>query len=192
MRTALIYGSVRHQRKGIRAAKNLSHALEERGHECSFIDPLEEQYQLPLLDRMYKEYEAGEAPENMERIAGILDAADGFIVVTAEYNHSVPPALKNLLDHFQGEYQNKPSGIACYSAGGFGGVRASVHLRVILAELGTPSIPSILPLPKVQENFEADGTALDERHGKRSERFLEEYEWYLRAMKREREKGSSS
>jgi NAD(P)H-dependent FMN reductase len=164
--------------------------LEGRGHHVTLIDPLEETYQLPLLNKMYKEYGEGDAPENMERIAGILDDADGFVVVSGEYTHSVPPALKNLLDHFQKEYLFKPSAIAAYSAGSFGGVRSAVHLRVILAELGTPSISSILPVPKVQETLKEDGTAFDGRHDERMDRFLEEYEWYAKALKEGRAQGT--
>lgn len=190
MRTALIYGSVRQNRQGIRAARNLHKVLEERGHELSFIDPLEEAYQLPLLDRMYKEYEEGEAPENMERIGRILEGAEGFVIVTGEYNHSIPPALKNLLDHYQKVYPFKPSAIASYSAGSFGGVRAAVHLRVILGELGTPSISSILPYPQVQKNFDEEGNPSDDRHRERVDRFLAEYEWYLQALREARKQGT--
>jgi NAD(P)H-dependent FMN reductase len=53
----------------------------------------------------------------MQRVAELLSAADGFVVVSGEYNHSIPAALKNLLDHFQSEYHYKPSGIVTYSAG---------------------------------------------------------------------------
>lgn len=190
MKTALIYGSTRQHREGIRAARSLERALTERGHDVTLIDPLEEAYQLPALDRMYKEYGEGDASENMERIAKLLDEADGFVVVTGEYNHSVPPSLKNLLDHFQKEYQFKPSAIVSYSAGSFGGVRSAVHLRVILAELGSPSISSILPVPKVQETLEEDGSAFDGRHDERTARFLDEYEWYVRALKKERQEGT--
>jgi NAD(P)H-dependent FMN reductase len=62
----------------------------------------------------------------MARIAEILKAADGFVIVSAEYNHSIPAALKNILDYFQSEYLYKPSAIVTYSAGPFGGVRASI------------------------------------------------------------------
>ena len=93
----------------------------------------------------------------------ILTKADAFVIVSAEYNHGEPAALKNLLDHFQSEYLYKPSGIVTYSAGPFGGVRALVTLRAILAELGTPSIPSAFPISHVGDAFDADGIANDGR-----------------------------
>ena len=74
----------------------------------------------------------GCAPRDGVDRATTLDSADGFVVVTAEYNHSVPAALKNLLDHFQSEYLYKPSAIVTYSAGPFGGVRSLVNMRGIL------------------------------------------------------------
>ncbi len=188
MTTAIVYGSVRNDREGIRAAKFMQAQLTERGHRIHFIDPVEAP--LPLLDKMYKEFQPGTAPATMELTAKKLAEADGFIVVTGEYNHSVPPALKNLLDHFQKEYFFKPSGIVSYSAGRFGGVRAAVHLRVILAELGTPSIPIILPVPKVGQAFDTDGKTQDEFLKKSSLRFLNEYEWYLKAMKTQRQNGT--
>lgn len=116
----VILGSVRRDRMGIRAAHLVMDGLAARGHEPVLVDALE--LQLPLLDRMYKEYALGEAPEMLEQIAALYRRADGFIVVSGEYNHGIPPALKNLLDHFLEEYFWRPSGIVCYSAGAFGGV----------------------------------------------------------------------
>ena len=187
---AVIYGSARNARQGIKAARFVVRKLEERGHDVTLVDS--QDYDLPLLDRMYKEYESGTAPENMQAIADILGAADAFVIVSAEYNHSIPAALKNLLDHFQSEYLYKPSGIVTYSAGPFGGVRALINLRAILAELGTPSIPSAFPISQVQNAFEADGTALDAAYDKRIVRFLDELEWYANALRREREHGGCS
>src|SRR3954470_5506994 len=100
---------------------------------------------------MYKEYEPGHAPEALERLAGIIRPADGYLIVSGEYNHSIPPALSNLLDHFLEEYFFKPSAIVCYPVGSFGGVRAAMQLRAMLGELGMPSVPSLLPFPKAQE-----------------------------------------
>ena len=187
---AVIYGSARSARQGINAARFIVRKLEERSHDATLIDSQE--YNLPLLDRMYKEYESGTAPENMQALANILAAADGFIIVSAEYNHSIPAALKNLLDHFQSEYLYKPSGIVTYSAGPFGGVRALINLRAILAELGTPSIPSAFPISQVQNAFDADGTPLDAAYDKRIVKFLDEFEWYANALRREREQGVCS
>jgi len=185
---AVIYGSVRSQRQGIKAARFMVNKLTERGHRTTLLDPLE--YKLPFLDKMHKEYEAGTAPEPLETIARILNDADGFLIVSGEYNHAVPPALKNMLDHFQREYFFKPSALVTYSAGPFGGVRSVVHLRDIMAELGAPSISSSFPISTVQEAFDDEGHALDAAYDRRVERFLDEVEWYIRAFKHEREQGT--
>ncbi len=187
MKIAVIYGSNRTERQGIKAARFILNKLKERGLDTEFVDSMV--FKLPLLDKMHKEYPVGEAPEMMEKLHVILKDADGFVIVSGEYNHSVPPALKNLLDHFQSEYFFKPSAIVSYSAGAFGGLRAAVHLRALLAELGMPSIPSIFPVPAVQDSFDDDGKALDENFNKWVVRFIDEFQWYLSAFRSQREKG---
>jgi len=188
MSISLIYGSVRSERQGIKAARYLERKLQDRDIQVNFIDPLE--FSLPLLDKMYKEYEPGSAPELMEKLAGILKSSEGFLIVTGEYNHSIPPALKNLLDHFQSEYYFKPSAIASYSSGSFGGVRAAVHLRVITGELGMPAISSILPFPKIGEIFDDNLVPVNRRVESSTARFLDEFIWYLQAFKNQRTEGT--
>src|SRR5215471_5861058 len=151
----VLIGSVRCDRQGIKAARFVERSLRDRGHEVTVVDPVD--LQLPLLDRMYKEYEKGKAPAVLERLAGLYRGADAFIVVSGEYNHSIPPALSNLLDYFLEEYFFRPSAIVCYSAGSFGGVRAAMQLRAMLCELGMPSISSLFPIPKIQSALDADG-----------------------------------
>ena len=184
---AILYGSVREARAGIRLVRFLDAALRRRGHETSIVDPAEQR--LPLLDRMYKEYERGSAPAVMERLAELYRRADGFAIVSGEYNHGIPPALKNLLDHFLEEYFFRPSAIVCYSAGQFGGVRAAMQLRMTLAELGMPSIPSLLPVPRVQDAFTPEGEPTDSHFEGRAERFFREFEWYAEALRRARAEG---
>jgi NAD(P)H-dependent FMN reductase len=138
---------------------------------------------------MYKEYPKGETPETLERLAQQIRGADAFIIVSGAYNHSIPPALSNLLDHFLEEYFWRPSAIVCYSAGAFGGVRAAMQLRAMLCELGTPSIPSLLPVPRVQDAFDDEGRPHDEQWHKRAGRFLDEMEWYANALKAARASG---
>ena len=183
--TAVIYGSARLSRQGIKAARFVARKLEERGHAVTLVDSIESE--LPFLDLMYKEYEDSQAPAPMESIANTLRSADGFVIVSAEYNHSIPAALKNLLDYYQSEYLYKPSAIVTYSAGPFGGVRSLVNLRGILAELGTPSIPSAFPIPFIRKAFDNDGISSDEAYDRRIVKFLDEYEWYARALRRARD-----
>ena len=183
----VILGTVRSERVGPRVARYLVRMLEARGHRPTLIDP--EEYPLPLLDKMYKEYPPGGAPPVLERLAQVIKPADAYLIVSGEYNHSIPPALSNLLDHFLEEYFFKPSAIACYSPGAFGGVRAAMQLRAMLAEMGMSSIPSILPFPKVHEALDADGRPSSERTDKSAGRFLAELEWYANALKAARAQG---
>ncbi len=185
---ALVYGSVRTERQGIKAARFLYNMLTKRGHNVTLLDPME--LKLPMLDYMYKEYESGKAPENMEKTGNALQDADAFVVVTGEYNHSIPPALKNLLDHYQKEYLFKPSAIASYSAGSFGGVRAAIQLRIILGELGTPAISSMLTFPVVQELFDEKGYVQNKKIIPRTERFIDELEFYAIALKKQKNEGT--
>ena len=180
----VILGSVRTERQGIKAARYITRQLESRGHEAVLVDPIEKR--LPLLDRMYKEYKNGSAPAVLQELAELYRRADGFMIVTAEYNQSVPPALKNLLDHFLEEYFWRPSAIMSYSAGRFGGVRAAVALRTILGELGMPSVPSILAIPSIGKALSDDGTAGEAWIDKAAERFLAEFTWYAEALRDKR------
>ena len=187
LNTVVLYGSARRERKGIRVARFLVAQLAKRGHDVTLVDS--EEHEHPMLDLMYKEYDEGKAPAVMETVAGYLREADGFVVVSGEYNHSIPAALKNLLDHYQKEYLGKPSAIVTYSAGPFGGVRNLVNLRGILAELGTAAIPSTLPVSRVGKSFDEEGHALESGYEDRVGSFLDEYEWYACALQAAREKG---
>jgi NAD(P)H-dependent FMN reductase len=185
LRLLVVYGSVRTARQGIRAARFVVSECRARGHAATLVDPLE--HPLPLLDRMYKEYPKGTAPEVLERLAALIIPADAVVVVSGEYNHSIPPALTNLLDHFLEEWFWKPSAIVCYSAGAFGGVRAAMQLRMLLGELGMASIPSIFPVPRVQDAFDDDGTPRDAKTHDRVQKFLDELDWYAWALRTARE-----
>ena len=183
---AVIVGSVRQNRQGIKVARWMEEKLKERGHIVYFIDPLG--LDLPLLDKMYKEI-LNPSPKLIELKNQIVEA-DGYMPVTPEYNHSTSAAMKNTLDYFLEEYYFKPSAIVSYSVGGFGGVNAVQSLRLIFAELGAPSISSSFSISKVQEVFDGNGDLRDQGYGKRVIRFIEEFEWYIEAFKNQRAKGT--
>lgn len=182
----VIAGSVRSERHGIKVARWVVSKLEEKGHHVSLVDPLE--LDLPLLDKMYKEMIS--PSEKLQKLQKIIKEADGYIPITPEYNHSISSALKNTLDYFLEEYFFKPSAIISYSMGPFGGIVAGNHLRQILAEMGASAIPSQLPISKVHEVFDADGKLLDNNYEKRFSKFLDEFEWYVSALSKQRELGT--
>jgi len=196
MVVAVLLGSVRTDRMGDRAAKWAIAELEKRGHEAVLVDPVE--LKLPLLDRMWKEIKKDspakdeKLKEKLASLAKLYERADGFCVVSGEYNHSIPPGMTNLLDYFLEEYFFRPSAIVCYSSTPFGGVRAAMQLRALLPEVGMPTIPSLQAIPSIQSSLSADGVALTQELAEKSGKFFDEFEWYMRAMKVERAKGVPS
>lgn len=184
MNIAVIYGSTRTARRGIRLANFVVEKLKEKGHEVDLIDLMVNNF--PFLDKMYSEYE-NDAPAVLEKVHKIFDKADSFVIVTAEYNHSVPPALKNIIDHYSSEFEKKVSAIVSYSKGPFAGMRAAVAWRAILSEIGTVSIPTIFGVSNIEESFDKDGKAIEEAYNRRIDRFLKELEWYSEALKEKRE-----
>ena len=184
---ALIVGSVRHDRQGIKVARWIEEKLKGRNHTVYFIDPIE--INLPLLDRMYKEMT--NPSERLIDLHEKIKSAEGYMPVTPEYNHSTSAPMKNTLDYFLEEYYFKPSAIVSYSPGGFGGINAAQQMRLIFAELGAPSIPSSFPISRVHEVFDENAKLIDERYEMRVKRFLDEFEWFMEALKNQREtKGS--
>ena len=187
LKIVVIFGSVRKSRQGIKAAYFIVNSLKKRKHDVVLVDPLE--YKLPLLEKTYGEYKKGKAGKNLEKLASLYKSAEAFVIVTAEYNHLPPPALTNLLDYFLKEYFFRPSAIVSYSMGEFGGARAAVHLRDMLSELGMPSIPSSFSISKIQNALDEQGKPLDKKLNKNLKKFLDELEWYAKALKVARKKG---
>lgn len=193
MVVAVLLGSVRSERLGDRAAKWVIAQLRARGHEAALVDAAA--LELPLLDKMWKEIKKNPPAKDaklhakLAPLAELYARVDGFCIVSAEYNHSVPPGLTNLIDYFLEEYFWRPSAIVCYSAASFGGVRAAMQLRALLAEVGMPPIPSILAIPSIASALSKNGVALTQELAEGSGKFFDEFEWYMRSMKAERAKG---
>lgn len=189
LKISIIYGSTRDGRLGIRFAKYLKNEFINRNIEAVLIDPLENN--LETLTKRYSDYDSNSAPNSLENIHQELESSDAFVIVSAEYNHFMPPALVNLLNHFYAEYQRKPSAVATYSVSPFGGVRVSSPLRSFLAQLGMPPISSMIHAPFVNKNFNNEGERISEDKDERQKEFIkfaEEIEWYANALKTARNK----
>ncbi|MBE9210255.1 NAD(P)H-dependent oxidoreductase [Nostoc sp. LEGE 06077] len=188
-KTLVFYGSYRSDRQGIKAARFIIDQLQQRNHEVIFVDAKE--YDFGILDRMYKEYDQGQAPAKMAELAEHIRTADGFVVITGEYNHSIQPGLSNLMDHYLEEYFFRPAGIVSYSAGGFGGVRAAIQLRSFLGEMGMVTISTMFAISKIGDSLDESGTPREASLTKRVGQFLKELEWYEEALQNQRkEKGT--
>ena len=113
--------------------------------------------------------------------------ADGLVIVSPEYNHGYPGALKSVLDLLLKEYIHKAVAVVGVSAGPFGGTRVIESLVPVVRELGLAVTFADLNFPKVQEKFDQNGVLLDSAYEKRVKDFLDELVWMSRALKWGRE-----
>ena len=185
----VFYGSYRSDRAGIRLAQYAVAQLAARGHSVELIDA--KAVGLPILDRMFKEYPAGQAPVAMAELAAKIRAADGFVFVTGEYNWGMQPGLKNLTDHFLEEWFWRPAAIISYSAGRLAGARGSMAWHGTLSEMGMVVISSTVGVGGITGALDPDATPTGEG-GKALEatfpRFADDLEWWSEAAKRQRAK----
>src|SRR6202161_4231897 len=159
-RILVFYGSYRSDRMGIRLAYFLVERLRRRGDHVEVIDA--KAVNLPMLDRMYKEYPKGNAPPALEELAAKIRDADGFVFVTGEYNWGMQPGLKNLTDHFLEEWFWRPAAIVSYSAGRLSGARANFLWHGTLSEMGMVVISSTLTVGPISHTLSASGELLGE------------------------------
>ena len=95
-------------------------------------------------------------PEDGKELQKKIEKADGFIIVSPEYNSGYPGELKILLDSFLDEYSGKPVGIIGVSAGSFGGIRMIEKLRPVLINLGMMPISSFVTFKNVADIFKKE------------------------------------
>jgi NAD(P)H-dependent FMN reductase len=188
-RILVFYGSYRSDRMGIRLAGYVVDQLRRRGDDAELIDA--KAINLPILDRMYKEYPKGQAPAALEQLAQKIKAADGFIFITGEYNWGVQPGLKNLTDHFLEEWFWRPAAIVSYSAGRLGGARAAAAWHGTLSEMGMVVTSSTIAVGQIGQTFSGDGQPTGEG-GKALEqsfpRFADDLMWWVEAGKAQRQR----
>lgn len=144
-RVAIIVGSTRPGRLAETVAHWVHDIAAKRGDaEVELLDIAA--YQLPLLDEPHP---AAHGPQHYSQPhtrawAAAIDAFDGYVFVTPEYNHSIPAALKNAIDFLFAEWHHKSAGFVSY--GLHGGTRAVEHLRQVMAELQVADVRSQVEL----------------------------------------------
>ncbi len=182
-------------RLGLRVARACADRLAAQGHEVGLVDALE--FDLAGPFKPHFSHPQGKAPAALEDLAARIAAADGYVMVSPEYNHAMSPALAHLLNHFGSSlYSYKPSVIATYSAGQWGGARAAVNMRTFLAELGCLPVSAMIHVPRAQEVFEAEGgypSGVDAgRWDDYLARSFAQLAWWAEAARRQRAEGAAA
>lgn len=183
----IIIGTTRQRRFADGPANWIAEIAGRRGDADYEIVDLRD-YPMPFFEEKGSPFYV--PPENQiaRRWAEKMDSLDGYIFITAEYNHSISGVLKNALDYAYREYNRKPATFVAY--GGTGGARAAEHLRHILAELQVASLkfPVHIGMTEMigimrEGRTMADFPYLDETAAK----MLDELIWWTDALKTARE-----
>lgn len=165
----VVEGTVRNGRNSIHPARYVTAQFQEKGHDAELFDMVE--YDIPLFTN--RRDATSDPHPDVDVFGQKVEAADAIVIVTPEYNHSIPGALKNLLDHLYPEYEDIPFSYATVSGGGFGGVRALSHLHDITLELNAHPGPD-LPISNVADVFDDDSTLIDNAYEDKFEEFVEQ------------------
>jgi len=180
-------------RLGLRVARACERRLDIAGLDTRLVDPLD--IDLPVPFKPHFSYARGKAPEQLDKLAELISGADGFVMVSPEYNHSMSPTLAHLLNHFGSSlFSYKPSAIVTYSAGQWGGARAAVNMRTFLSELGCLPVSAMVHVPKAQDVFDEAGGYPDNVDGDRWDTYLDrtlaQLRWWAMAAETQRASGT--
>ncbi len=179
----VLAGTTREQRKSIFAARlvaEIGNTFEEI--ETEVVDPKD--FYFPG---------DGNDPEGKDpRYTAVTERAQGFFIVSPEYNHSFPGTLKRMLDSELKNYIHKPVAFAGVSSGQWGGVRAIEQLVGTVREMGMVSTFSDMQFPKVNELFNDEGELQNEAVRKYIEKAWVELLWMTKVLKAGRDNEPSS
>jgi NAD(P)H-dependent FMN reductase len=171
----IILGTSRPGRESEKAAKLVLEVMTKTpGVQTELIDPT--MFDLPMDGNKIRD----------PKFTEITAKADGFFIVTPEYNHSYPGSLKRLLDSEFDNYRDKPVVIAGVSDGPWGGTRAIEALLSPLKAMNMVVINQDVQFPKTPELFQ-DEKSLNDLYVPRIQKSIDRLVWYARALKAARE-----
>lgn len=182
----IILGSIRPNRFSEKAGAWILKRVRERKEiDVELLDLRD--YPLPLFNELISPSmikDGDYANEVARRWSEKIGEADGFIIVTPEYNHSMPGLLKNAFDYVYAEWNKKPIGFVAY--GTVGGARAVEHLREVTVELQMAPIRNSVHIPQhwnlLDENGNLKAGSL-EVFNKGADALLDQLIWWAVALK---------
>ena len=169
MKLLLISGSARRDSLNGKLAAAAAKLAAAEGVQTDLVSP--DDLRLPLYDGDLEESEG--LPAAVVALKNRFIAADAILFACPEYNSSITPLLKNLIDWVSragsddeaplAAYKGKVAGLVSASPGAFGGLRGLVTVRSILGNIGVLVVPTQFALGKAHEAFDAEGTLTDDR-----------------------------
>lgn len=174
----VILGTARQGRQSEKAAKFVLKEAEKYGLETEIIDVRD--YRIPATDN-------SEESATAKKFAEKISKADGFIIISPEYNHGYPGELKIMLDMLYEQYARKPIGICGVSAGALGGARMVEQLRLVAIEFHMTPIREAIYFNNIEKLFDEEGNIKDLTYQGRIKKFLDELNWHAQALKIARE-----
>lgn len=182
LRTTLVIGSNRHGRFAPVVADWLLDRLRARPDLTPQVIDVATTPHLPTT--------FARSPETDTALASLtpkLASADAFVVLTPEYNHSFPAALKNLIDWHYTEWQAKPVALVTYG-GLAGGLRAAEHLRQVFAELHAVTVRDTVSFHNAGAAFDDEGHLKDPSGPDAAAKvMLDQLTWWGRALRQAKE-----
>ena len=182
MKITIISASVRVGRNSHRVALFFKNYIET--NNLATVDLLDlNEYKFPIFEERLRNIRNPSA--QMLMFADKISNADGVIIVTPEYNGGYPASLKNAIDLLYAEWKRKPIALATVSNGQFGGAQVTTSLVFSLWKIGVWMVPAMYPVPKVQSQYDENGTPVDkEAIEKRAKLFIDELFWCMEANTR--------
>ena len=178
----IIIGSTRPGRKGPAIANWIyEKALTHNSFSVELLDLAA--INLPFLDEAAHPRMKDYKHDHTKKWSATIDRADAFIMVTPEYNYSMPAPLKNALDFLFWEWAKKP--VAFVSYGGMsGGIRSVQTLKQVVTTLKMMPLPESIALPFFTKHLDEQGIfKSDEQLDKSATALLDELEIWAAALK---------
>lgn len=123
-------------------------------------------------------------PPEHRAFAEAIGRADGYVIVTPEYNFGIPGSLKSALDSVYQEWARKPFALVGVSSGSVGGARALEQLRSVVGGVKGVTVPYQVLVRDVTATFSDQGPLRDPGEvSNKVDRLWAEVEWYARALR---------
>ena len=172
----VVLGSVRPNRRSLRAAELLVERLRHAGHQTELIDLRE--LDLP----MYGMEDHGNDHPQIESIRASITASHASVWLSPEYNHSFTSAIKNAIDFISHQIHRKPVAICGLAGGQLGGARGVEQLKSVMIELHAVPIRDSVYFSDAGTIFDAEGNLTRPEYIRRIDQVIAELTWYARAL----------